>query len=293
MPWLQLEMKLGALAAGQAEQALAAAGAVSVTLTDAGDEALFEPRRDDPPLWSRLWLTALFPATADPDALRALLLAALGLPQLPEHRFRILEDREWTREWLKDFKPMRFGKRLWIVPSAHAPPEPAAVNVRLDPGLAFGTGTHPTTRLCLEWLDRAELAGREVIDYGCGSGILAVAAAKLGARTVRAVDTDPQALTATRRNARGNRVAGRIRTFAPETLPPAPADVLIANILAGPLVALAPRFARLLKPGGQLVLSGILAEQQALLAAAYAPDFLLTGVAQRAGWLRLEGLRRS
>lgn len=292
MSWIEFKLALGNLDAERVEDALLAAGALSVTYEDAGDEPLYEPDPGHMPLWSQTHLTGLFAADANMDAVRAVLIAALDLEHLPAHRIAPLEDREWSREWLKDFKPMRFGQRLWICPTAYAPPQPDAVNILLDPGLAFGTGTHPTTALCLEWLDGLDLEGREVGDYGCGSGILAIAAAMLGARQVWAVDSDPQALTATRENAHRNRIESRIRVYAPDALPTPHADILVANILAGPLVILAPRLAALLKPGGQLALSGILATQQQQIRDAYAPWFEITGVTQRDEWLRVDAHRR-
>ncbi|MGH8338382.1 MAG: 50S ribosomal protein L11 methyltransferase, partial [Gammaproteobacteria bacterium] len=210
---------------------------------------------------------------------------------LPPHEFSLLEEREWSREWLKDFKPMRFGRRLWIVPSACAPPDATAVNIRLDPGLAFGTGAHATTALCLEWLDGTKLTGKTVIDYGCGSGILAIAAALLGALHVWAVDNDPQALTATQDNAARNRVISALKISLPDQLPVAKADVLLSNILAAPLVELAPCFAAHLKSGGSLVLSGILDSQRDEIHNAYAPWFQFAGDMQSDGWVRMDGLR--
>jgi ribosomal protein L11 methyltransferase len=289
MAWLQSEITLDAADAERIEAALYTAGARSVTLADAGDEPLYEPDPAQPRLWSHTRITGLFSADADPDAVRAALKAML--PTLPPHRFTTLEDREWSREWLKDFKPMRFGRRLWVVPSAYTPPDPGAVNIRLDPGLAFGGGTHATTALCLEWLAGADISGQTVIDYGCGSGILAVAAALLGAACVWAVDNDFQALTATHENAERNGVTECVKTFAPAELPATPADRLLANILAGPLANLAPEFAARVKPGGQLVLSGILESQQHEIQAAYASNFQFTGRAQREAWLRMDGLR--
>ena len=273
------------------EAALLEAGALSVTLEDAGDEPLYEPDPLKPPLWSDTRLTALFAADADLDGVKAFLLAALGLRQLPAHRVEPLEDRDWTREWLKDFKPMRFGQRLWVCPTGYVPPEPSAVNLLLDPGLAFGTGTHATTALCLDWLDGATLTGLDVIDYGCGSGILAIAAARLGAKRVRAVDNDPQALIATRDNAARNGVEELIDVSAPESLPAGKADVLLANILAGPLMQLAPRLASLVKPAGALVLSGILESQEAELKAAYETYFGDFECVKREDWLRITALR--
>ena len=212
--------------------------------------------------------------------------------ELPQHRIEQLEDRDWAREWLKDFKPMRFGTRLWICPTAYTPPEPDAVNLSLDPGLAFGTGTHATTALCLEWLDGHDLRDRLVVDYGCGSGILAIAAARLGAREVWAVDNDPQALVASRDNAARNGVMDRLHICLPPAFPALQADVLLANILAGPLVSLAQLFAACLRPGGRLVLSGILKTQEPDIRRAYQADFAELEVASKDDWIRVSGIRR-
>lgn len=291
--WLELKIALGGLDAERVEETLLAAGALSVTLEDAGDEPLYEPDPLKPPLWSDTRMTALFAADADMDGVRAYLLANLGLKHLPVHQVEPLQDRDWAREWLKDFKPMRFGKRLWVCPTAFTPPDPSAVNLLLDPGLAFGTGTHATTALCLEWLDGADLTDCGVIDYGCGSGILSIAAARLGAKYVLAVDHDPQALTATRDNALRNGVEHRIRVSPPDALPDNHAEVLLANILAGPLVKLAPLFARRLKSGGRLVLSGILESQEQELREAYAPHFDSFETTKRDDWLRITAIRRA
>ena len=292
MDWKELKLALGDLDPDKVEEALLEAGALSVTLDDAGDEPLYEPDPLKPPLWRQTRLTALFPADANLDSVQAFLLAYLGLKHLPEHSIQALADRDWVREWLKDFKPMRFGRRLWVVPTGFTPPDPKGVNLSLDPGLAFGTGTHATTSLCLEWLDGAALRELSVIDYGCGSGILAIAAARLGAKYVLAVDHDPQALTATRDNAARNGVSPLIRPYPPEALPDVQVDLLLANILAGPLKELAPRFARRLKPGGTLLLSGILAEQEPELRQAYAAHFSDFETAKREDWLRISCIRK-
>lgn len=296
MSWLELKLALGGLDAERVEQALEEVGALSVTLEDAGDEPIYEPDADKPSLWSDTRLTALFPADAHMDSVLLRLKTDLGVAALPPHRVEPLEDRDWVREWLKDFKPMRFGKRLWICPTAYTPPDPEAVNLILDPGLAFGTGTHPTTALCLEWLDGAELAGKEVVDYGCGSGILAIAAARLGARHLWAVDNDPQALVATRDNAARNGVTGRLSVCLPPQFADKrvgmKADLLLANILAGPLVSLAPLFAAHMKPGAPLVLSGILKTQEPDIRRAYEADFTGLEVASKDDWIRVTGIRR-
>jgi ribosomal protein L11 methyltransferase len=292
MPWLEFKLALNELDPERVEAALLSAGAVSVTYEDAGDEPIYEPDPEQMPLWSRTRMTGLFPTDIDMDAVRAVLLATLDLAHLPMHRIEPLEDRDWTREWLKDFKPMRFGQRLWICPTAYTPPEPDAVNVLLDPGLAFGTGTHPTTALCLEWLDGLTLIGRDLVDYGCGSGVLAIAGARLGAARVWAVDNDPQALLATRDNAARNRVESALHICAPQALPALQADFLVANILAGPLVSLAARLAAALRPGAEMALSGILATQEQEIRDAYAPWFEIMGVARRNEWLRVDARRR-
>ncbi|MDE2090414.1 MAG: 50S ribosomal protein L11 methyltransferase [Gammaproteobacteria bacterium] len=292
MSWLQIELSISAPDAERVEAALCSAGALSVTFGDAGDSPIYQADIALPPLWTNTRVSGLFPAATDIDSLRVYLLAALGLQRLPEHRVQLLEDREWAREWLKDFKPMRFGKRLWICPTTHSPPDPGAVNIRLDPGLAFGTGTHATTALCLEWLEANELAGKTVIDYGCGSGILAIAAVHLGAKRAWAVDIDPQALTATHANAAHNQVQDRLEISPPGELKILQVDVLLANILAGPLRELAPHFAGLVRPGGRLLLSGILSSQRDEIERAYARWFQSCAVTRREEWLIMEYLRR-
>jgi ribosomal protein L11 methyltransferase len=292
MPWLQFEMPVSGLDAERVEAALCDAGALSVTFDDAGDVPIFQADAALPPLWHNTRVSSLFPIDADMDSVRAYLVATLGLSRLPAHRVRLLQDREWTREWQKEFKPIRFGKRLWICPTCLTPPDPEAVNLWLDPGLAFGTGTHATTALCLEWLERTDLTGKTVIDYGCGSGILAIAAVRLGARHAYAVDTDPQALTATRENANRNQVLTNLEISLPHELEVPQADVLMANILAGTLLELAARFAALIRPGGNLLLSGILGSQQHDIQNAYARRFHTGAVVQREDWLLMEFLRR-
>lgn len=290
--WLQLEFPLGELDAEGVQDALEALGALAVTLADAADDPIYEPPPGATPLWQRSRVTALFEATTDRSAVREALAAMLDAP-LPAHRFSVLADRDWEREWLKDFKPMRFGTRLWVVPTAFEAPDPGAVNLILDPGLAFGTGTHPTTALCLEWLDgHAEtLAGKSVLDFGCGSGILAIAAARLGATAVTAVDLDPQALIATNENAARNGVAAQIHAVLPDAGSAGPFDLLVANILSGPLVALAPTLMARIGPGAPFALSGILAAQAAEVAAAYAPFATMDPPVALGEWVRLDGLR--
>ncbi|MDU6435567.1 MAG: 50S ribosomal protein L11 methyltransferase, partial [Pantoea sp.] len=209
------------------------------------------------------------------------------------HKIEQIEDKDWEREWMDNFHPMRFGERLWICPSWRDVPDPDAVNVMLDPGLAFGTGTHPTTSLCLSWLDGLDLAGKTVIDFGCGSGILAIAALKLGAAQAIGIDIDPQAIQASRDNAERNGVADRLSLYLPHQQPEnLQADVVVANILAGPLRELAPLISVLPKTGGHLGLSGVLASQADGVCEAYADRFTLDPVAEKEEWCRITGVRR-
>ena len=292
MSWLQLRLAITPEQAPTLEDQLLELGAVSVTFMDAEDQPIFEPDLGTTPLWSNTHLLALFEADTDPEALLQH-LRLLWQAELPPHELEKIEDQDWERSWMDNFHPMRFGERLWIVPSWHAAPEPDAVNLLLDPGLAFGTGTHPTTSLCLQWLDAQQLQGKTLIDFGCGSGILAIAGLLLGAEHAVGTDIDIQALEASRDNAQRNQVADdRFDLYLPEQMPDTPADVLVANILAGPLVSLAPRLASLVKPRGLLALSGILAEQTDEILQAYRDDFELDPVANQEGWIRVSGRRR-
>jgi ribosomal protein L11 methyltransferase len=296
VPFLQVHLTLGDLDPGRAEQACFDAGAVAVTLSDAGDNPILEPAPGATPLWPSVALSALYASRTDPAALAATLRAALDRPAL-EFRSEVLDDRPWEREWLKDFKPMRFGRRLWICPGGQPPPAGATsgtnpVVVWLDPGLAFGTGTHATTALCLEWLDGAELDGCRVLDVGCGSGVLAIAAPRRSAASAVALDIDRQALIATAQNAERNGVSGRL-AVRPAAAPWGDShDVVLANILAEPLVELAARFAAVARPGGRLVLSGLLSAQGPVVASACAPWFDMEPVREREGWAGLVGRRR-
>ncbi|HBZ94869.1 MAG TPA: 50S ribosomal protein L11 methyltransferase [Pseudomonas sp.] len=292
MPWLQVRLAITPEQAETYEDALLEVGAVSVTFMDAEDQPIFEPDLGTTPLWSHTHLLALFEADTDETALIAHLQLLCG-GSLPEHHVERIEDQDWERSWMDNFQPMRFGQRLWIVPSWHAAPEPDAVNLLLDPGLAFGTGTHPTTALCLEWLDGQPLEGCDVLDFGCGSGILAIAALLLGAPQAVGTDIDPQALEASRDNASRNGIdPARFPIYLPADLPQQPADVVVANILAGPLVSLAPQITALVKGGGRLALSGILAEQADEVRAAYAGAFDLDPTATKDGWVRISGVKR-
>ena len=291
--WLQLTLSAGDADPQALSDTFDALGALSVTLQDAADQPLFEPPPGATPLWPQVRVTALFDDRADTARIKAALAQRFGSDCAERLHVETLDDRDWVRAWMDGYAPMRFGARLWIVPTGFDAPDPQGVNLLLDPGLAFGTGTHPTTALCLEWLDAHPPVGQVIIDYGCGSGILGVAALKLGARAVWAVDNDPQALVATRANAERNDVAARLTAVLPGDLPPLEVDLLLANILANPLIELVPRFAMLLRPGGALVLSGILAEQAAAVTAAYRPGWSLQPVAQREDWIRITGIRSS
>lgn len=289
MNWRQLTLLTERGQVDALEAQLESLDALAITLEDAADTPIFEPGLGETPLWPRVRLTALFEGDVDSTALDR----ALNLPASSEGLWEVIADTDWTRSWMDRFAPLHCGGRLWIVPSWCEAPDPAAVNVALDPGLAFGTGGHPTTAMCLEWLATAAAEGARVLDYGCGSGILAIAALKLGAGESLAVDIDPQALAATRMNAERNHLPpGTPATALPEAAPPGQYDIVLANILAGPLVELAPALLARLAPGGRLVLSGILAEQAPQVAAAYAPEVRFAPPRVTAGWALLAGQRQ-
>ena len=289
MEWRQFVMNLGALPVDAVEEVFERHGAQAVTLTDAGDEPVLEPAPGETPLWSDIRITGLFSPTADFDELRADLLRSLALTRLPEHRVEILEDRPWEREWRKDFRPMRFGNRLWVCPGEFEVDAPHAIVVQLDPGLAFGTGTHPTTALCLEWLDGRQLDHKHVLDFGCGSGILSVAALLLGADSVTAVDIDSQAITATRQNAERNGVAYGIRTAGEARDLDVAYDVAVANILAAPLIDHARTICERIVVGGEIALSGILQHQVSAVVDAYREWIDFDAPVVRFPWARLTG----
>lgn len=299
MPWLQIKVNTHPQYAEQYEDILLAAGCAAVTFQDAQDEPIFEPDLGTTPLWSQTVITGLFAAEHDLDETLQLIgeAQAQAFPHLKAQsnlKAEILEDKDWEREWMDSYHPMRFGERLWVCPSWRDAPNPEAVNLRLDPGLAFGTGTHPTTALCLEWLDAQPMDGQHVIDYGCGSGILGIAALLLGADTVLAVDIDPQALTATRDNLARNLLdTERMQVCFPAEVPQRQADTLVANILAGPLTSLAPTLSQLVRPGGRLLLSGLLSQQAEAVSDAYQPWFEMEAPVSKDDWIRLTGTRRA
>ncbi|WP_456379678.1 50S ribosomal protein L11 methyltransferase [Thiolapillus sp.] len=289
MPWLQAHLEVEKTQAPLVELLFDQLGALSITLVDAKDEPMLEPPPGATPLWSHTRVSGLFAGDTDADNLRASIDQVLARENSQRLQLEILEDQAWERAWLEHFQPMKFGRHLWICPTGKTVPAAPATVIHLDPGLAFGTGTHPTTDLCLQWLDGAQIKDKTVIDFGCGSGILAIAALKLGAARAIAVDHDPQALIATRSNALQNGVANRLETFSPGEFPSQAADVVLANILANVLIELAPQIKSLLKPGGQLVLSGILHHQAADVTRAYAPQNLFSPPSQQEDWVRLDG----
>lgn len=292
MPWLQVRLAIQPEQAEHWEDTLLELGAVSVTFMDGEDQPIYEPDLGTTPLWSHTHLLALFEDDVDAQALEQH-IKLLGGENTPELDIERIEDQDWERSWMDNFHPMRFGQRLWIVPSWHAAPEPEAVNLLLDPGLAFGTGTHPTTALCLEWLDGQPLDDCNVLDFGCGSGILAIAAKLLGAKQLTCTDIDVQALEATRDNANRNAIAAEdMLVYLPEDMPQQQFDVVLANILAGPLVSLAPQLIAHTRTGGRLALSGILAEQAQEVRDAYSDAFALDPTAEKDGWVCISGVRR-
>ncbi|MFW1678000.1 50S ribosomal protein L11 methyltransferase [Pontibacter sp. JAM-7] len=298
MSWLQIKIEIHPDQAEIFEDLLLSAGCAAVTLQDSGDQPIFEPELGTTPLWQSTTITGLFSAEHNLEMTLDYINKAQQqlLPNQPAAKVKaeILEDKDWVRAWMDEYHPMQFGQRLWICPSWCDVPDPDAVNLMLDPGLAFGTGTHPTTALCLEWLDSQPLDGKAVIDFGCGSGILGIAALLLGAQQATGIDIDPQALQASRDNVQRNQVdASRFQVFLPDDAPPLQADALVANILAGPLVSLAATLAEQVKPEGLLCLSGLLAHQDNELRAAYAPWFELEPTATKEGWIRITGRRKT
>ena len=293
MPWIQIKINSTGENAEPLSDALMDVGAVSVTFQDTHDNPVYEPLPGETRLWGDTDVIGLFDAETEMDDVVAELSQHPLLGSNFHHKIEQIEDKDWEREWMDNFHPMRFGERLWICPSWRDVPDPTAVNVMLDPGLAFGTGTHPTTSLCLTWLDGLDLQGKTVIDFGCGSGILAIAALKLGAAQALGIDIDPQAIQASRDNAERNGVSERLSLYLPHQQPEnLQADVVVANILAGPLRELAPLISVLPKAGGHLGLSGVLASQAEGVCEAYVERFTLDPVAEKEEWCRITGVRR-
>jgi ribosomal protein L11 methyltransferase len=289
--FLELSFDLGDLDAETAEAACFDSGATSVTFTDTRDDPVLEPAPGEFRLWPATRIQALYAGDTEPTDVIRMLSASLGIA-VENISSKRIADRVWEREWLKDFHAMRFGKRLWVAPHHEHIAEPDAVVVRLDPGLAFGTGTHPTTAMCLQWLEHYVTPGARVIDYGCGSGILAVAAVKLGADHAYCFDIDPQALIATRDNAAANGVTERVTVCETAEQLPADVDILVANILSGPLCELAPSFAQLVRSDGALVLAGLMSFQTPDVTQAHDAWFDMRPFARRDDWIGLSGRRR-
>lgn len=288
MPWIQIRINATAKTADKVSNMLLGRGAQAVTFMDAKDVPVYEPMPGETPLWGETEVMGLFDAETDPAPTIAFFQQIFG--ENVGYKVEQLEDKDWVREWMDHFHPMQFGERLWICPSWRDVPNPDAVNVMLDPGLAFGTGTHPTTALCLQWLDGLDLSGKTVVDFGCGSGILGIAALKLGAARVIGIDIDPQAIQASRDNAARNGVADQIELYLPADQPQdVEADVVVANILAGPLRELAPLIAGHGKPGSLMALSGVLESQAPELETIYGQWFEMDPTAAKEEWCRLSG----
>ena len=297
MEWRQFVMDLEALNPDSVEDIFLRHGACSITFTDAGDKPVLEPAPGETPMWTDTLITGLFSPDVDIDGLRVDLLGSLQLERLPSNRIEDLADRAWEREWLKDFGPMRFGRRLWICPGDSTASDSDAVVVQLDPGLAFGTGTHPTTALCLEWLDSLSPGNATMLDYGCGSGVLAIAALKLGCQSAVAMDIDPQAVIASKQNAKQNEIGASLQVIGGADEIEGQFDIVIANILAGPLIELAESIAAHVRCGGLIALSGILSEQVEEVLEAYSSwvefnDSVLRPQGHQT-WACLTGTRKS
>lgn len=299
MSWIQIIIHTSVDLAENTSEILSNAGALAVTFEDAKDEPLFEPAPESTPLWQATKVIGLFDANVDIVSLKKYLTKYLDPEAIQTLKIEPLEDKDWIRAGMDHFQPMRFGKKLMICPSWCENPDPTAISLMLDPGLAFGTGTHPTTRLCLEWLDQHPPVDAVVIDYGCGSGILAIAALKLGARFVYAVDNDSQALTSTQYNAKNNDLSEKnLLTLLPNALDASltenkKVDLLLANILANPLISLAPIFAALVRDNGTIVLSGFLENQVDAVFEPYKPWFKLLETTSIEGWVRMSASRIS
>lgn len=304
MAWQQLHLQCEKIDVDLAEALLLEAGALSIALDDAGDQPLFEPLPGETPLWDEVVITGLFDATSATDshqALEALSHEIAAQVQASRIWLTTVEDKDWEREWMSHYNPIKCANNLWIVPNWLTPPDPTATNIIMDPGLAFGTGYHATTRLCLDWLTEQDLKDKVVIDYGCGSGILGVAALLLGAKHVYAVDIDPQAVLATNQNAARNHVEGQLQAFLPEEFNAycaqnnvTPVNIIVANILAKPLIGLAPYFATLIATKGRIVLAGLIESQTQQVSDAYQPYFALDpkhafAAQEDQHWQRLSG----
>jgi len=295
MSWIQIRAHISADQVELVEDSLLALGSLAVTLQDDADQPILEPELGTMPVWDKTQIVGLFPASQDSDEL------LLGLQQmmqaanksLPQCKVEIVEDKDWERAWMDNFHPMQFGDRLWVCPSWREPEDASAVNLMLDPGLAFGTGTHPTTSLCLQWLDKNVDGNELILDYGCGSGILGIAGLLLGSDKMIGVDNDQQAIIATQQNAERNKITeDQYQVYLPEDTPSFESDITVANILAGPLMTLAESIAALTKTGGKLALSGILAEQAQQVSDIYQQWFDMEPAVQLEDWVLLQGTKR-
>ncbi len=296
MSWIQISITTTQNNAAEIEDALLLLGAASVTLKDAEDQPILEPAPGETPLWEKAIVTGMFDDSINTVSLRESLEKIVG-DASSDITLEILEDQDWTRAWMEHYHAMQFGTRLWVCPWHKDPPKPDAVNLRLDPGLAFGTGTHPTTSLCLRWLDANIQQQATLLDFGCGSGILAIAALLLGVKHADGVDIDEQALYASKENATANHVAERLNVFLPAEFNQRSTaqntyDIVMANILSGPLVELGARLAECVKPGGDIVLSGILREQADAVTQAYTEFFDMDAAVYDEDWVMLHGCRR-
>ncbi|KZN43736.1 50S ribosomal protein L11 methyltransferase [Pseudoalteromonas luteoviolacea] len=290
MAWIQIRIDANKETADQISDLLMDIGCPSVTFIDSQNNPVYEPKPGEVILWPETTVIGLFEATHNMQSVVGYLTE--NMSDMPNYKIEQLEDKDWEREWMDNFHPIKFGERLWICPSWRDIPDPNAVNVLLDPGLAFGTGTHATTSLCLKWLEAQDLSGKTVVDFGCGSGILGIAAIKLGAERVIGIDIDPQALIASRDNAQRNGVADKLEVYLPENQPDFKADIVVANILAQPLRELHEIILGFLKPKGAIAMSGILEEQAESVANVYAPYIDLDAIKQEGEWTRVSGITK-
>lgn len=293
MAWQQVKINVKAAYAEEVGDVLSDFEAQAVTFLDAKDTPMYEPKPGEVMLWPDTQVIGLYDAQVDISHVISHLKETFSKDTQIECVIDQLEDKDWEREWMENFHPMQFGRRLWICPSWRDVPDPSAVNIMLDPGLAFGTGTHPTTALCLEWLDQADLQGKTVVDFGCGSGILAIAALLLGAKEVIGIDIDPQAIQASRDNAERNSVSDRLSLYLPENQPCIQADIVMANVLAAPLKELSDTISEFCAKDGYLVMSGILAEQAISVMNVYDQKFKFSPVKQQGEWIRLSACKNA
>lgn len=293
MTWHQLSVTTDEQTAPLIADFFSEAGALSVTYMDAEDRPVYEPALGETKIWQQTTVVALYEMDANPELIKSTLFSQFETSLLTDWKLEILQDQAWERAWMEYYQPMKFANKLWVCPTGQEQYEENTICMVLDPGLAFGTGTHPTTALCLEWLASHDISGKTVIDYGCGSGILAVAAVLLGAKQAYAIDIDPQALTATHANAEKNRVQDKIDCFLPEDFTAQEADIVIANILAKPLIELQAVISPLAKENGNLILSGILNEQADSVITAYANQFTIKPPVTQQDWCRLDACKKT